>query len=77
MGANFAQFAPKSPQFSAASHDFHAAYCVGSAVHRMDFAACMARPTPYVINHLSYSRDGQFLAAALGGGEGIRVYRRR
>lgn len=32
---------------------------------------------PNVINHLSYSRDGQFLAAALGGGKGIRVYRSR
>jgi WD40 repeat protein len=32
---------------------------------------------PNVINHLAYSRDGQFLAAALGEGKGIRVYRRR
>ncbi|MDD2776656.1 MAG: caspase family protein [Gallionella sp.] len=32
---------------------------------------------PNGIAHLIYSRDGQFLAASLGGGEGIRVYRRR
>lgn len=30
---------------------------------------------PNVVNHLSYSRDGSFLAAALGGSGGIRVYR--
>ncbi len=30
---------------------------------------------PNVINHLAYSLDGQYLAAALGGGEGIRIYR--
>lgn len=29
---------------------------------------------PDVIRHLSYSRDGRFLAAALGGKNGIRVY---
>ncbi len=29
---------------------------------------------PNMINHLAYSRDGKYLAAALGGGEGIRVY---
>ncbi len=29
---------------------------------------------PNVINHLSYSRDGRFLVATLGGNNGIRVY---
>ncbi len=30
---------------------------------------------PNVINHLAYSKDGKFLAAALGAGEGLRVFR--
>lgn len=30
---------------------------------------------PNVINHLSYSKDGRYLVAALGGNNGIRVYR--
>jgi len=30
---------------------------------------------PNVINHLTYSRDGRFLVASLGGNNGIRVYR--
>ncbi len=30
---------------------------------------------PNVVNHLAYSRDGRFLVACLGGGNGIRVYR--
>jgi WD40 repeat protein len=30
---------------------------------------------PNVIHNLGYSKDGKFLAAALGGGNGIRVYR--
>ena len=30
---------------------------------------------PNVINHLAYSKDGKFLAATLGAGKGIRVFR--
>ncbi len=30
---------------------------------------------PNVINHLAYSRDGRYLAACLGGNNGIRAYR--
>ena len=30
---------------------------------------------PNAINHLCYSQDGRYLAASLGSGNGIRVYR--
>jgi WD40 repeat protein len=30
---------------------------------------------PNVVSHLSYSRDGRYLVAALGGANGIRIYR--
>jgi len=42
-----------------------------------DTGAITARLTglPEVIYHLSYSRDGRYLVACLGGGDGIRVYR--
>lgn len=33
------------------------------------------RGLPNVINHIAYSKDGTFLAAALGGSDGVRVYR--
>ena len=50
------------------------------SIYLFDRAGRMSRPKglqglPHAVKHLTYSRDGSYLAACLGGANGIRIYR--